>query len=128
MRWKVAIGLSAILLGLFASHAWSKEKDKGGWEKIDSGGRVLKLWETKTGPKRWPEIAVLDLPNGQYTNLKKDVSKFLNDNQVFSKPVQPGASVTEAEPPPSYSGPWSIICLHTSASISLCVAAAHVNE
>lgn len=147
MKWKVVIGLSAILMGIFASYLWSQEKDvtaqqgkanaaaspqKGteGWAQLRPGVRVLKLWQTATGPKRWPEIAILDLSNAEYTDFKKDVSAFLNTHHIFSKNVQSGAAVTELEPPPTgYNGSWTVGCGHTMTSTaSPCISAIHVEE
>jgi len=137
MKWKVTIGLLAILMGIFGSSLWSQEKNvaapqkgNGGWVQLASGVRVLRMWETKNGPKKWPEIAALELSDSQYADFKKDVSGFLNKQQVFSQPVQPGATNNELPMSPSstkHNG-WNSICAHTMTSASICISGAREEE
>jgi len=130
MKWKVVIGLSVIFMGIFASYLWSQGKDATAQQGkgVTPGVTVIRLWQTKIGPKKWPEIAILELSNTKYAEFKKDVSAFLNTPpRVFSKDVKPGAAVTELEPPPDrYDGPWTVACGHTMTSTSNCFSGVHI--
>ena len=66
----------------FAQSKEGKKPPQAGWMTLKSGGRVLRLFETKAGP-RMPEIAILQLPQRSYEEFEKDPTTFVKDNNIF---------------------------------------------
>jgi len=77
------------------------------WKTIEPGVEVLRLWES-TGPKQ-PQIAILQLSNEKYKELKKNVKAFMDSRNIYYEPVRPGAKLVEMlKPPPKYAGTWVV--------------------
>jgi hypothetical protein len=74
----------------------------GTWVDIKSGGKVLRLWETKGGPPPNPEVAILQLSGAQYKAFTKDPVGFLNSNGIF--PVDVNKIVAQSTITPKSEG------------------------
>ena len=73
-----------LLLPNGRSNAREEEQKKTpplGWQKLEEGVQVLKLWES-VGPK-WPEIAVLRLSKEEYEKFYKEPVEYLNKLKVY---------------------------------------------
>jgi hypothetical protein len=96
MNRKVTLGLlvSCLLFLLagglgFAQEAAKKAPEKKPpaptWVKLAGEVQVLRLWDT-TGPK-WPQIALLRLPETEYGKFEETPTEYVNGLKIFPKDV-----------------------------------------
>jgi len=92
------------------------------WEKLRDGVQVLKIWQLEEADK-YPQISVLRVSNAEYLKFFQDPKgfvKFINANQVFSKPVKvagPWVTLSSYNPKNPKDDPdWVLTLVHGKLS------------
>ena len=66
------------------------------WEKLAEGHEVLRVWRQLPPQGTEPEVAILRLSEEKYRKLLASPKEFVNNPQVFDKPVNSMDVHTEA--------------------------------
>lgn len=99
------------------------------WEILPEDIQVLRVWQLDGKQDTYPQIAVLRVSNGTYLKFFQDrdgFKTFINNNQVFPKPVNQVlawvslSSVVSVPEDPSPT--WVLTCVHGKTSLSACSA------
>jgi len=96
-------------------------KDKSvTWRALNNGVELLPLYETP-GIAAWPQIAVLRMPEAEYTKFAAGPEEYVNGQHVFPIPVRKVAQ----QPfccPPNKGADRMVVLMHCkdSSTCSLC--------
>ena len=110
------------------------------WEKVD-GAQVMRVWQVE-GKGSWPQVALLRVPNTFYQKYSQDpegFKKFVNEHNVFSKPVivaGPWMTLSSMEKCMTRSsaeqkndpGDWMLTALHGKRSTMIVAAVPQLND
>jgi len=94
------------------------------WEKLAEGSEVLKVWRQLPPQGTEPEVAVLRLSEEKYRKLLASPKEFVNNPQVFDKPVNSMDVNTEAVGLVGDKATRLLVVVHRPNSTAMGVAAA----
>ena len=104
---------SFLLLGTVIAGELKSTRDQDGTQNrwLDKGGGIW--FQLVSNKDEWPEIGVLKLTNDAYGVYRNNPAKFMNDNSLFSKPVNdPSPAGVALTAPQDSGGLWYVIIGH----------------
>jgi len=125
MKWITMFALSMCSLLLLPGESFAQAaeaqktpaKPTTKWKTLGDGARIQRLWTDD----EYPEVAVLELSDGEYKEFIQDVASYLNKNKVFPKPVNsPAGPCAAVAAPNKDDGKWFIVISHDRTSNIYC--------